>query len=629
VLHNGGLVRWWEPNKDDPDDEAHRAGALLEETALIEQRQNASHELFLWNSTLLTNRELPDFRWGQVDAAETELWPTNLRTENLVAEIGEAMLSKACSSPLKPTPVPHGMSWKTERAVRMLDQFIFGVWRQVKAEDACVQMFRDAYMAGAGCVRVSFDKRDDSLHVAPVFPDSIVIDNRECHNRRQPRVYRIREVLPRADVEERYGHQFDERPLGKQGKYHDSRQVADGWVVVVTAWRLPGPDGKGGRCTTVACDRVLEDKAWKHDWVPLVFFHWQDRTSGFAVQSGVEQVVPFQVIQDELNDDIRESQDIACRPRMKINANAHIDVSQWDNAAGRFLMWSGSEPEPLIWPTNLNELYNERERNRARCFSRMGLSEMFANADLPEGVRLDSSAGVREFRNLEDGRHLRLWSNFEAARLAVAKTILLVLSISPSADAFTTMYHPGGARASAEKIPWEAVKDLTADKFSWTLEATPLSQMSPAARRELVRDWTSRGLLQSGSDEARRMEGNPNLERIEELELSGADDIVRHIGILEKGNYSAPNELTNCTLGIQKVTANYHRLHKYYDDETGDSDVPEEIFQNHIKWIVAAVAIQQAAVAPPPMTAFQPTQGMAGTSSATVAGGGVPGPVSQ
>ncbi len=613
TTRNGEFVRWWEAGaKGDEEADAYRAAALLEETAEIEQRQHAWSELNLWNTLLYTNRELPGFRWGEVDSAEVELWPANLRTENLIASIGEAMLSKASSSPLKPTPVPHGQSYKTERAVRLLDQFIFGVWRQTKAEDACVQMFRDAYMAGIGCVRVAYDKARKSVHVEPVFFDNLVIDNRECANRADPKVYRIRQVEPRAVVEGRY-----DVTLGEQKTYHRSRQVARDWVVVVEAWKMP-ERGKPGRHVVVCCDRVVVDEPWGHDWVPLVFFHWQDRTSGFFVQSGVEQVVPFQLLQNELNDDIREAQDIVCRPRLLVNANSQIDVSAWDNEAGRFLMWSGSEPVPMKWDTNVGELYNERERNRASAYSHMGLSEMFANADMPSQVRLDSSAGVREMRNMEDARHLRLWTNFEAARLNVARTILLVLANSKGADAFTTVYHPGAARQNARNIPWEAVKTLTDDEFSWTLEAVPLHAMSPAARRETLRDWTSRGLIEIGSDEARRMESHPNLERIEDLELASADDILRHLEILEDGRYEAPSEMTNTVLGVKKVTANYHRLKNY-------SDVPDRVLQNHIKWCVAAVAIQQAATQPSPQqTAFQPTQGMPGTSAATVAGGGMP-----
>ena len=613
MLHNGNTVYWWHPMKGvaDEEDAVARSGALLEETSLIEQRQHSWHELNLWNTTLYTNREVPGFHWGAIEDAESELWPTNLRTENLVEEIGDAMISKASSSPLKPTPTPHGQSYRVERAVRLLDQFILGVWRQTHAEDAAVLMFRDAYLAGFGCVQVAYDKKHEALSVDSVFFDNVIIDNRECSDRRMPRTYRVRRAVPRGELEARYGVDLTPAAGKTRPAYHPDRACAEGWEIVVEAWRLPGPDGKGGRHMVACQGHMLADEPWKHAWVPLVFFHWTDRTSGFFSKSGVEQVVPFQVLQNELNDDIREAQDIACRPRMAVNANSMIDVSQWDNKAGRFMLWSGSQPEPIQWPTNLAELYQERERNRAAAFSHMAMSEMFANADLPPGVRLDSSAGVREMRNMEDGRHLRLWTRFERARMDISKTILNVLANEKGADAFRAVYHPGRSRGGAKHIPWEAVKTLTDDEFSWTMEAVPLSQMSPAARRELVRDWTSRGLLQTGSDEARRMEGNPNLERIEDLELASADDILRHLEILESGEYEAPSELTNTTLGVKKVAANYHRLKNY-------EDVEPEVLENHIKWVVSAVAIQQQATAPAEPVPFAPTQGMPGTNATTL-----------
>lgn len=598
---------WYLPDATDYDDEHHRATALLTETAAIETRQNSWHELNLWNATLYTNRELVGFRWGEVNA-DRELWPTNLHTENLISSIGEAMLSKASSSPLKPTPVPHGKSYKVERAVRILDQFTFGLWRQTEAEDACVQMFRDAFMAGLGATRVTYHPDSKALSTESVFFDNLVIDNRECGNRQMPRTVRIRTCVPRASVEAQYGVVLDPDP--KKVHYATERSIADGWVILVEAWRLPDAKGKGGYHAAAAGGRLLIDEVWKHDWYPLVFFHYQDRTSGFFCQGGVEQLVPYQVRQNNLNRDITESQDIACRARMMLNANSMIDVSQWDNEAGRFLMWSGSKPEPMEWPTNLGELYQERERNKAAAFSHMGISEMFANADMPPQVRMDSSAGVREVRNMEDSRHLRMWTRFERARLNVARLQLKVLGAHNNADAFTAVYHPGGSRASAKSIPYEAVKTLTEDMYSWTLDAVPLSSMSPAARREQIRDWSSRQLIDT--DEARRMEGNPNLERLEDLELASCDDINRHLGIMEDGDYEPPTELTNLPYGIKKVTQNYHRLRDY-------EDVKKAVLENHIAWIVKAVSIQQMAVQPPPTAIpFAPTQGMPGTNAGTV-----------
>lgn len=599
--------RWWKPDKSDDDDEAHRAALLIEETGLIEQRQAAYYELNLWNATLYTNRELIGFRWGA--DSDSELWPTNLRTENLIEMIGEAMLSKASSSPLKPTLIPHGNNWEMEKNVRLLDNFIFGVWRMTNAEDTAVQAFRDAFIASLGCARIAYDSRKKTVHTEAVFFDNIVIDNRECANRALPRTYRIRQVVPAASVEARFGIELD----AKQGRYVEYREVGDGWVVLVEAWRLPDFKGEGGRHTIACCGKLIEDEEWTHDWVPLVFFHWQDRTSGFVTKSGVEQLVPYQIRQNELNDDIKSAQDLGCRMRMIVPASCQLDHSQWDSENGRFLMYSGDKPEAFEWKTNLMELYQERITNKAAAFSHMAVSEMTANADLPNQVRLDSSAGVREARNMEDARHLRLWTMFEAFRMDIAKTILRVLSISSGAEAFTSVYHPMRAKAPGQSIEFKAVKALTDNMYSWEMQPTPLSQMSAAARRELLRDWTSRGLVKTGSEEARRMEGNPNLDHIEELELQGQEDIYRHIHLMESGDYEAPTEMTNTTMGILMVTANYHRLKNYEDVKKDDP-----MLQRHIDWVTRAISIQVRASQPSPQVPFSPTQGMPGTNATTI-----------
>jgi hypothetical protein len=595
-------LRWFVPDKEDLEDERNRANRLIEETAAIEARQSSWHELCLWNATLYTNRELPGFRWGEI-VADRELWPVNLRTENLIEEIGEAMMSKASSSPLKPSLVPHGMSWKTERAVRLADNFVFGVWRQTKCEEAAIMMFLDAFISGMGCVRVDYDRKNKQLSVNSVFFDNVVIDNRECVHRGMPRTYRVRSVLPKATVESRWDVKLED----KIAQYVDYRSVGEGWVVVVEAWRMPDDSGNEGHHAIVCNGQILFEEKWEHDWVPLVFFRWSDVPSGWFNKSGVEQLVPFQNRQNDLNDAIELSQDLVCRPRLLLNANSMIDINQWDNEAGRFLLYSGSKPEPFEWRTNLNDLYHERERNSKQAYSHVGMSEMFANADVPQGVRLDSSAGVREFRNMEDSRHLRLWTRFEHARLEIAQKLIKVLSISPGAKAYTTFYRTN-ARSNARQIPFEAIKTLADDEYSWTMDATPLSQMSPAARRELLRDWTSRGLIDPDSSEARRMEGNPNLERDEELEMAADDDIGRHISLLEDGEYEAPSRMTNCTLGIKRITASYHRLKLF-------EDVEEMVLQNHIKWVLQAVTIQQMATAPAGPTPFAPSQQAAGTAA--------------
>lgn len=606
---------WHSPQPNETDeDKSKRASNLYMETASVEQRQGSWHTLNLWCATLYTNRELPGFRWGE-PVADYELQPTDLRTENILELIGESFLSKAASSPLKPSIIPRGNKLETERAARVLDNFLFGCWRQTEAEEACIQMFLDAYISGIGCVQTSYNAGKKQLHVESVFFDNLVIDNRECAGRKQPRTYRIRRVLPRATVEARYPGV----KLGPQQTYVDYRRVAEGWAVVIEAWRLPDDDGSGGYHMIACENQICMEEQWKYDWVPLTFFHWTDAPDGFiGRKGGIEQLLPFQNRQNDLNTAIEKTIDIVCVPRLLANANSLLDVNTLDNEFGRVWLYAGQEPKPFEWRTDLSTLLNERVRNRSLAFSQVGMSEQFASADLPQQVRLDSSAGIREFHNMEDRRNLRRWSRFEKARMEVAKNMLRVLGMEQGAEGFSTFYYTGGSKANATEIPYEAVKDLTEDDYSWSMEPTPLAALSPAARRELIRDWSSRGLL-TDQNEARRMEGNPALERIEDLEMASKEDIdLRVLRILEAGDYEAPTRMTNVTYGIPAVIANFHRLKKYEDIKPNDKRLA-----NHVRWVVQAVAVQkqlaleaqQLAQPEQQPTPFSPTQGMPGTNS--------------
>lgn len=606
------LVRkpWYEKVTGKEDEEIQRALSLVSETADIEQYQRSWHELNLWNATLYSNRELVGFNWGVADVnAARELWPTNLHTENLIEEIGEAMLSKASSSPLRPSLTPRTCSWKVDRAVRKADTFVGGVWHQTRSEDACVRAFLDSYISGLGAVKVTYDPDCGDLCVEPIFFDNIIVDNRECLNRTKPRTIRIRSVVPIKSIEAKYG------ALRGTQKYADYRRVGDGYEVMVEAIRLPDEDGEGGWHSIACGGRMLVDEPWEHEYHPVEFFHYREQLSGFFTPSGVESLVPYQVRLNTLNDAIEESQDIRCRPRILQHVNSQLDYSQWDNQAGRILGWAGSEPKPFIWDTELNELYNERERVWQKALARAGLSDMTVHSNLPDNVRLDSSAGVREFRNMEDSRHLRLWTKFEDFRLAVAKLLIKVLGTHKSAKAFTVVY-PGSVFAkTGQKVTFEAVKLLAENDYGWTLDAVPLSMQSPAARRETLRDWVSRGLIDETA--AKRMITNPNLELEEDLEMASYEDVYRHIDIMETGDYEAPTELTNLPYGMRTVTANLHRLRGYMEEDEKDAAELRDVIETHVKWIVTATSITQVqtqmANQPAP---FQPTQGMPGTAAA-------------
>lgn len=590
-------VCWWETART--DETAHmtdeqfaeeRARHLVQECQAVEDRQRSLHQLNLWNATLYSNRQLAGFHWGWSEPSDQALTPCNLLTENLVLSIGDAMLSRAASSPTRVAPTPRGANWTTYRLVKKLDRWLAGVWRDLNMEDLMMQVFLDAYISGTGTLRVDWDPHRERLTAERVFFDNVVVDNTECANAPEPRVKRIRQVVPAATIEERYGVKLSEAEKSKS--YTQYRMLGHGWVPVVEAWRLPGADGSAGRHTAAACGRILLDEPWTADEAPLVHFHWSRRTTGWYRGGGVEQVVPYQVRLNEINEVIRDAQDLMARPRILVHTGSNVDVNAIDNVVGRIIRYTGVEPKALNWDAVSGDLLNERDRQVRTCFEFFGMSQMTAQAQLPAGVRLDSSAGVREFRVQEDQRFLDLWRRFEQTRVDAADVCIDVMSRVGAGH--KTTWSAGG-RFVTEEIAWEDVKELTRDLFTWSLEPVSVVNQAPGARMDTLNTWVAQQYITP--ERAAAMSGNPDLEDIQQMETASRDDIKRVVERAESGEFEPPDPTQNLVYGLWLFTQNLARIRGY-------KGVPASVFEAHHRWLRQALALQQPVVEdlPPPET---------------------------
>ncbi len=625
-MYNGlPTIDWWVPHEAldqatavwEPDDYDHqRALALVSETSTVENRQQSWHQMGLWNGTLYSNRELPGFHWGITLETDSELTPANLVTENLVQSIGDSMLAKASSDPLMPTAIPRGASFKTKRLIKELNRWIYGTWRQLKCEDLAAKAFLDAYICGTGCVRVDYDQ--NGLCAEAVFYDNVIVDNRECLNRAPALTYRLRSVVPKAAVEGLFGVKLAE----VDSSYVSYRDIGREWVVLVEAWRMPigkkGEDGYQPGRHVISCGGVLcKDDPWTLPKPPLVFLSWQDPISGFYAPSGVECVVPYQIRLNEINEHIKAAQDLTVNPRLLVHAGSRVDINNIDDQPGRTVMYTGVKPEPLLWPAVPAEFYNERERVVKSAYEFFGISQLSASAQLPAGVRLDSSEAVREFKLSEDTRFLPLWTRFEAFRMEIAQRMVDVMCMDPERT-HATVWHPGG-RAKAMSIKWEDVKHLKQDHFTWSMDALPLASMSPAAREDKLAKWVEDGLI--GPDERRQMTDHPDLEGIQDLETASISDVHRHIELMEDGKFEAPDAMTNLVYGVPKVTYNIADLKTYDEYEAGDPDMMDCIEAHH-EWLRIADALQNPVVNEPTDQPGGPgpVAGMAGATPNPMAG---------
>jgi hypothetical protein len=142
------------------------------------------------------------------------------------------------------------------------------------------------------------------------------------------------------------------------------------------------------------------------------------------------------------------------------------------------------------------------------------------------------------------------------------------------------------------------------------LEAIPLSSQSPAARRETLSAWQAEGKIRPDDDIS--MMGNPDLEKIDTMEMSSQNEVHRQFSLMEKGTPVSPPEYTNFTYGIRACVQNIETLKSYSEG------VHPNAIALHEEWLLQAMNTQTAAAMAmqaqiPQAPGFDPSQGTQGT----------------
>jgi hypothetical protein len=329
----------------------------------------------------------------------------------------------------------------------------------------------------------------------------------------------------------------------------------------------------------------MEDE-WESEHSPFVFYHWCDPVDGFYSPSAVEQALPYQIRLNEINEVIRDAQDIMARPRLLVAEGSRVNPLELDNLIARVIKYTGIKPEAVTWSAVSPELYNERDRVVMTCQRQFGISDMATSAAPPPSARYDSSAAFREFNAIQDDRLADPSQRLEKFYLDVAKTI--VRTIDRTGAKPTTMWYSGGRHARCEKIDWSAI-DIDKDAYVLQMEATSLYDSGPAAVRDNLEKQLAMGLI---TPEQYRLElSHPDDSAELSIQAAAAADIRRVVELLEEGKYEHPVPIQDLVNGVQFVTLAYLNLSQYEDDDQKDGPSLEDIKYNFIEWIVAARGI--------------------------------------
>jgi hypothetical protein len=307
-----------------------------------------------------------------------------------------------------------------------------------------------------------------------------------------------------------------------------------------------------------------------------VKYEFDEPVSGWYPRSAVEIALNHQVRLNEINEVIRDAQDLMARPRILVAEGSRVSPAEFDNLVGRIIKYTGIAPTVPNWQAVPPELYQERDHQIAACFAQFGLNEATVSGQMPSGFRADSSAAVREYNAIQDGRLADPAQRFEQFYLDIAEMIIRVIKASGKSP--KTVWYSGGRRARAETINWAEV-DLDEEAYVLQLQASSIFNLTPAALRDELEKQLAQQLITP--EEYRAQVAHPDLESEASVQAAAAEDIEATIEELEDGKAPRPTPAQDLVNGVKRVSLAYLRAKRY-------EDVPPQVLENFLDWLSAA-----------------------------------------
>ena len=187
-----------------------RAASLHRHCSQVEDRQSEVHENNLLYGQLYYNRTLDSFHWGE-SINEGSLSPISRLSESLVTNVVDAFYNNITKNKVKAAVMLSESSFSSYRRARMLDKFLQGEFRS-HGYRIMEEMFVDAAIFSFGAVKVETEPGKDGerkVCLTRLFPDDVIIDQRECHGDAQPVHVFYRRILSADAACRQFGLQED------------------------------------------------------------------------------------------------------------------------------------------------------------------------------------------------------------------------------------------------------------------------------------------------------------------------------------------------------------------------------------------------------------------------------------
>lgn len=556
--------------------------------------------------------------YGNVDVGSfnsLKAEPTSSIQNRVTFNVVQSMIDTAVSKIVKNKPRPYfltdGGDWSQKRKAQKLTQFIDGAFYHTNFYTKLGTGFKHSCIFGTGALKI-FRKGDD-IATENVFINEIIVDRtdaiygspRQLHQKK----YVNKDVLAAMFPGKKGSIDLAISSISELGQ--DTFNNSD-MVLVIESWKLPSITGaKDGKHMIAINNDCLFEEKWEEDFFPFIFPKWNDRPLGFFGQGIAEQLTGLQLEINKILRTIQISMHLVSVPKIFIEASSKIVMSHLNNKIGGIVKYAGQPPIEGKLGTIPPDLFNHLDRLYQRAYAIIGISQLSAQAQKPQG--LNSGKALRVYNDLETERFMSVGRMYEDCTLSAAR---IMISIAKKIAADTGNYSvkaPGSEFLS--KIDWT---DVEMDETDYIMQCFPIAALSnePAARLAEVQELMQAGLLDKTS--GMKLLDYPDLRQYYNMQNAAADIVDKQIEMMvDKQEYSGPEPYFNLTYALSTMQNAYLKymadgapeevldLFRRYMEET--NELIKMATAPQIDPVAAQEALQTGAAAPPPTAELLPS----------------------
>jgi hypothetical protein len=529
---------WWSAEKPD----VHRK--VFEHARRVESEQSGLYTRFLRYACLYDPNERMGMG-GDMGGSDADSFVADNVIQSAV-DTAASIISK--SRPRIAVNTDNG-DWSTQRRARWVERYLEQLFRATGFYQQAQAAFKDACIFGTGVLKVVPVRGQKKMKVERVLIDEIIVDERECRGR-PPRHMHQRRIVDREELVAEYpkheGAICDaagQDGLGEVGFWADYRPLELDQVVVIESWRLPhvGPDGKltGGRHTLCVANATLLDEDWEHDDFPFLFYRWADRRTGFYGRGIAEELAGRQRHINRMNWQFdRRLQQISVPRHFVHQADAAMAV-KLVNTAGAVIPYRKEKPVTWTPQAVTGDEWMRLDKVVAGGLAQVGISALSARSTKPAGV--ESAVAMRELTDTESERFAVNVQNWETLHVEGAEWFITWAKAMDN-NAPEVAWK---AKSLTKMIKWKDVA-LGDEPYALALDAAGAIARTPAGRMQRVIELAQSGLI--GSDEARRLLQNPDIERALSMANAAMETAEHEIERVLDGEDCVPEAYMNVAL---------------------------------------------------------------------------------